>query len=191
MAEDGASLALDGISLVKDIVSTNEGGVGYKSDQITYPAGLGQVPDDASPKTPTVFSVGKLGSLFHDDSILFTLRGSFRAYEQTIIDDPDSILAPVMANVYVQLEASAKSGFSSLEVQFTALQTPYGTAQDPRIRFNVEGHYDPAGPGDTLFHGVIEIDQQANVTLIESAIAAGDGAISDNSPAGFGVSIPD
>ncbi len=193
MAGDGAGLTLEGISLVKDIISSNEGGIGYKSDQITYPAGLSYVPEDANPQTPAVFSVGKLGSLFHDDAILFTLRGNFRAYEQTIIDDPNSILTPVMANVYVQLETSSKSSFSSLEVQFTALQTPYGSAEDPRIRFNVAGRFDPAGTGDTLFHGVIEIDAQANVNLIvtDSAIEAGDGEISDNSPGGFGVGIAD
>jgi hypothetical protein len=136
---DESGVALKAISVLKDVVSKGQGGLAYTSDQITYPNDLGQVPDDAFPKTQNVASMSKPASLYAGDSITFEVHGEFRAYDQLILDDPNSIVMPVMANVYVDLYSSEKADLTELEIHFTALQTPYGTAQDPRIRFLCEG----------------------------------------------------
>ncbi len=194
MAEDGG-IALQAISVLKDFVSKGQGGLTYSSDQITYPKDLAQVPEDASPKTQAVASIGKLGSLYASDNITFLVHGDFRAYDQTIEDDPNSIVTPVMANVYIDLDSSEKAGLTELEIKFSALQVPYGTGQDPRIRFLCEGHYDPAGTGDLRFRAVVEIDQNANVNCVAGddapKITGGDGEINDDSPNGFDVTIQD
>jgi hypothetical protein len=187
-----ADIALKAISIVPNIISKGQDGVSYTSDQITYPSDLAAVPDDAYPKIGSVAGIGKFGSLYHGDSIEFNLHGEFRPYDQLIEDDPNSVVTPIMANVYVDLYSSEKAGSSELEIHFTALKTPYGTAKDPRIRFLCEGHYDPAGTGDLRFRAVVEIDQNANVNVVEGPqITGGEGEVHDYSPNGFSVSAPD
>jgi len=73
--------------------------------------------------------------------------------------------------------------------RLTALHTAYETAADPKIRFVCDGHYDPAGSGDTRFRAVVEIDQNANVTVIDKQITGGEGVISDDSPHGFSLTV--
>lgn len=193
--DDGGGFVLKALSFVKDFVSKGQGGLTYISDQVKYPGDLAQVPDDAVLKTQQVAYIHKLGSLYASDDITFFVHGNFRAYSQSIEDDPNSIVMPVLANVYVDLEDSQKAELTELEIHFTALETPYGTAQDPRIRFLCEGHYDPAGSGDARFRAVVEIDQNANVNCVgdddHPKITGGDGAINDDSPNGFGVTIQD
>jgi hypothetical protein len=185
-------IALKAISIIPKINSQGQDGVSYTSDQITYPSDLAVVPGDAYPKIGSVAEIFKLGSLYHRDTFEFNLRGEFRPYDQLIEDDPNSVVTPIMANVYVDLYSSEKAGASELEIHFTALKTPYGTAKDPRIRFLCEGHYDPAGTGDLRFRAVVEIDQNANVNVVEGPqITGGDGEVHDNSPNGFSVSAPD
>jgi hypothetical protein len=191
---DESNIALEAISVVKDFVSKGQGGLNYSSDQITYPRDLAQVPEDANSKEVMVANVHKAGSLYASDELTFSVYGQFRAYDQTIIDDPNAIVTPVMANVYIDLTSSEKAGLSELEIHFTALQTPYGNGTDPRIRFLCEGHYDPAGSGDFRFRAVVEIDQNGNVNCLEDdppRITGGDGVISDDSPHGFDVTIQD
>lgn len=128
-----ADIALRAMSIVPTIISKGQDGVSYTSDQITYPSDLAAVPDDAYPKIGIVAGIGKVGSLYHGDSIDFNLHGEFRPYDQLIEDDPNSVVTPIMANVYVDLYSSEKAGSSELEIHFTALKTAYGTAKDPRI----------------------------------------------------------
>jgi hypothetical protein len=183
-------LVLKGISIVKDVISKGQGGVSYTSDQITYPHDLERVDEDVVSKMNAVASIGKTGALF-SDAISFYVHGEFRAYDQPIENDPNSLVMPVMANVYVDLQSSEKATLTELEIHFTALQTPFGTADDPRIRFLCEGHYDPAGTGDTRFRAVVEIDQNAKVNVIEQQKTGGDGALTDESPNGFSLTIED
>src|ERR1035437_5340155 len=103
MSDDG--LALKAISVLKDFISKGQGGLNYTSDQITYPNDLGQVPGDVYSKTRQVTFIHKTGSLYASDEITFVMHGEFRAYDQPIENDPNSIVMPVMANVYVDLDS--------------------------------------------------------------------------------------
>jgi len=182
------ALALIGVAT--NYITGGSGGLSHSSDMITYPQGLLQVAD-AYPKTNRAAYFSKQGYIY-TDSIWFDLHGEFRAFDQLIEGDPDSITEPVMANVYITLGTSSDmSSKSELSIAFKAMTTAYGTPQDPRIRFLSEGHYDPALTGDTRFRVVLEIDQNANVNVIEQQITMGDGVLSDESPGGFSLRIPD
>lgn len=179
------------VSVLKDMSSASQSGVSYTSDVATYPHDLAQVPEDAYAGQQAVLFVHKQGYAYHDDQITFMVSGNFRAYDQLIEGDPHSITMPVLANVGVHLEQVKKAGLTTLEVGFAAYPTPYGTPEDPRIRFHCEGHYDPAGSGDTRFAAVVEVDQHANVNVIEGHVVGGDGELTDNSPAGFAMGVND
>jgi hypothetical protein len=177
------------LNVLRDMTSDSQGGVSYTSDQVTYPHDLERVPEDAYPSAQAALYVHRQGYAYRDDQISFAVRGNFRAFDQLILGDPNSVTLPVMANVDIYLNGVEKAGHTTLEVRFSADATPYGTAEDPRIRFRCEGHYDPAGTGDTRFTAVLEVDQHANVNVIGAQVTGGDGEIVDNSPAGFSLSI--
>jgi hypothetical protein len=177
---------LKGINVVRDFSAKSQSGLTWTSDQITYPHDLGQVPDDAYPHSKTVAYFYKEASLFAGDRIAWGMHGNFRPFFQLVEGDPNSITPPVIANVYVGLDSVDKADRSELEIHFKALETPYGTPEDPRIRFLCEGHYDAAGTGECTFRAVVEIDANANVTCVEGPqITGGEGQISDSSPNGF------
>jgi hypothetical protein len=186
--EAGTGVVLKAVSVLKNMVDKGQGGVNYSSDQITYPHDLALV-DDAVSKSKMVAYIHKSGYVYQSDAISFSVYGEFRAYDQVIENDPNSVVTPVMANVYIDLDQSDKAGLTELDIRFTALNTAFGTAEDPRIRFVCDGHYDPAGSGDTRFRAVVEIDQQANVNVIDKQVTGGDGIISDESPSGFSVTV--
>jgi hypothetical protein len=190
-------IVLQAIQIARQTFGTSESGITWSSDQITYPSNLvGQVlPDDANDRSQTVAWIHKTGGLdglLADDSIYFTVHGNFRPYSQVILDDPASVVTPVLANVYVSYYSALgqKATETQLEIHFTALDTAFNSAEDPRVRFICEGHYDPAGPGDVRFAVVVEIDTQANVTLIENR-SGPDTIVTDDSPNGFDLTLPD
>jgi hypothetical protein len=189
---EGEGLVLKGVTVLKGMFDKGQGGITYTSDQITYPDDLKAVPDDLTRSGGSMAAcIGKRGYVYASDNIWFRVQGQFREYDQTILGDPNSVTTPVMANVYVDLEESEKAGLTELEIHFTALRTPYGTAEDPKIRFVCDGRYDPAGTGDTRFRSVLEIDQKGYVNVIEHDVTGGDGVMSDDSPNGFFLTIAD
>jgi hypothetical protein len=177
------------LSVLRDLNSASQDGVSYTSDQATYPHDLERVPEDAYWHEKSALYVHKQGYAYQDDQISFAVRGNFRAFDQLIEGDPNSVTTPVLANVDVYLDSVKKAGHTVLEARFSADHTPYGTAEDPRIHFRCEGHYDPAGSGDTRFTAIIEVDQHANVNVIGAQITGGDGEIADYTPAGLSVGI--
>lgn len=192
-----AELVLKALSVYKDTVGRSESGISWTSDQVTYPADLkGQLlSDDVFSKSGQVLVISKSGGLnglYAGDNIPFAVHGDFRAYDQVIENDPASIVMPVMANVYVSYEPSLseKATLTEVEVHFTALDTIFGKAEDPRIRYVCEGHYDPAGPGDIRFAVVVEVDQNANVYLVENR-SGPDVSLTDNSPNGVYLTVAD
>lgn len=184
------SLAEDAIKVVPDYVSKGSGGLTYASDQITYPADLPSVPDDAYNASKTAVWFSRANGLFGNEGLVFSVYGNFRQFEQKIEGDPDSVTKPVMANVYFDLERvlDEMSSKSELSVSFKALEKPYlPSPEDPRIRFVCEGHYDPLGSGDIRFRAILEVDQNANINVLELTKTDGEGNLSDNSPNGFSV----
>jgi hypothetical protein len=183
--------ALAAIGVVSGYISGGSGGLSHSSDMNTYPKDLASV-GDAYPREHTAAFIYKQGELFTDE-LTFEVHGDFRAYDQQILEDPNSIVWPVMANVYITLAgalaANKISSKSELSIAFKAMETAYGTPQDPRVRFLCEGHFDPALTGDTQFRVVLEVDQDANVNVIQQEITIGDGVLADNSPRGFSLHI--
>lgn len=197
---------LKALSIEKDVVSQSDSGISWTSDRVTYPAELrGQLlPEDVHHRSRTVLEVykeGALAGLFSRDNIFFTLHGDFRPYEQLIEDDPASIVPPVMADVYVTYDArmtsgvGAKAAMSKVDVHFNALDMVRPPAEDPRIRFVCQGHYEPAGgsltgDGYVPFEFVIEVDQQARISLAEDRSSV-DAVVTDNSPDGVRLTVAD
>jgi hypothetical protein len=177
------------LNVLRDLTSDSQAGVSYTSDQVTYPHDLERVPEDAYSREQAALYVHKQGYAYRDDRISFAVRGNFRAFDQLIVGDPNSVTLPVMANVDMYLNGIEKAGLTTLEVRFSADTTPYGTADDPKIHFRCEGHYDAAGSGDTRFTAILEVDQHANVNVVGAHVTGGDGQIADNSPAGLSVGI--
>jgi hypothetical protein len=131
--------------------------------------------------------------MYPADDILFSLHGDFRAYEVWIENDPNSVVTPVMANVYVTYDSrwsGGKAAATKLDIHFNALDTVFPPIEDPMIRYVCQGHYEPAGGGYIPFEFVIEIDQQANVNLIENRSSPG-AVVTDNSPKGIGLTVAD
>jgi hypothetical protein len=186
---EGTDVVLKGVEVLSKMSSRDQDGIIWSTQHITYPRGLDRVDDDVFSRMQLVLSIFNSSPFFESDDIAFYMKGEFRAYEQLILNDPNSIVTPVMANVRIEPVRIQKSGSTKLDISFTALETSFGTAEDPRIRFECNGHYDPAGTGDTTFNALIEIDQQANVTVVSFQIVGGDGELGDDSPNGFTLRI--
>ena len=194
----GAEFVLKGLAVAKDVISRSDSGITWTSDQVTYPADLKDnlLPEDVFPKSARLLRISKEGSydgLFASDDILFTLYGKFRAYEEVIQDDPESVITPVIADAYISYDAhwsGGKATMSKADVHFTALDTVAGTADNPKIQFLCQGHYDPAPDGYIAFEFVVEVDQEANVNLAEDR-SSSDAVVTDNSPNGVQLGVAD
>ncbi len=175
LARDGAvtaGLILGGIAIIQSQVNAVSGGLSYSSDQITYPSGLAS-PMPASSKTinkrvASFFSAG----VFSNNDTSFNLHGDFsNSFENATAANR------FMANVYIDLEDTTEYSKSDLSFNAKALQTAYGTAENPKIRFVCSGRFDPTGPGDCRYRFTLEVDQYGSTTVIDPKITAGSGKI--------------
>jgi hypothetical protein len=186
---------LKALNVTRGVVAKSESGITWTSDQVTYPADLagGVLPDDAYSKSKTVLYIHKEGAwagMYPADDIWFSLHGHFRAYEQLIENDPHSVVTPVMANVYVTYDAQlgSKAAATKVDVRFNALNTAFPPANDPRIRYVCQGHYEPAGGGHIPIHLVIEVDSEGKVKLIENR-SSPNAVVADDPPRGIDLTV--
>jgi hypothetical protein len=171
-------VALAGLGIIQDRISYSTGGLQYNSDQISYPNDLRRV-GRREPIARTIAEFRSIG-LFSDNKTVFKLHGDFSdSYEDA------NETNRVMANVYIDLDDSSSYDYSFLSFRAVALQTPYGTPEDPRIRFVCSGRFNPAGVGDCNYRVVLEIDQHGDANCIEKKITSGSGKINGYRTSGF------
>jgi hypothetical protein len=177
-----AEVVLAGVSVVQSAVQSAEGGLSFTSDQLTYPDKLERVGDAQTMETQAahLWSVG----YFVNNNTVIKLYGEF-----SNSNEPATPSNRVMANVRLGVDATTTYSQSALSFSANALNTPYGTAEDPRIRFECTGRFDPAGVGDCGFRVIIEIDTHAYVQLIDADFTHGTGDFMDLTPSGFGLSV--
>lgn len=171
-------LALAGLGLVQNQVNTAQGNLSYSSDQITYPKDLNLVESTARPiaqKAAYFFSPGA----FSDNKTTFMLHGNFS----------DRSGSPVMANVYIDLDETTTYSHSALSFNAKAHQTPYGTPENPKIRFTCTGRFDPAGIGDCSYRVVLEVNKYGHVSCVEHKIINGKGSLIAGSVTGFSLIV--
>lgn len=181
-AVEVAAVVLGGIGIVQTAIQGSQGGLSYTSDQITYPKELERVgsAESRSSDAAYFFSSG----IFTDNKTRFRVHGDFSdSYEQPNRSNR------VMANVYIDLAETTTYSQSLLTFNARALQTPYGTPEDPKVRFVCSGRFDPAGPGDCSYRVVLEIDQHCTVNAVETQITNGEGNLMNLSPIGFGLIV--
>jgi len=173
-----AGLVLGGTSIVQAAIQGSQGGLSYSSDQITYPRELERVGDARakSERAAYFFSVG----MFFDNKTRFKVHGDFSDSRE-----PANRSNRVMANVYIDLDETTSYSQSLLTFNARALQTPYGTPEDPKVRFVCTGRFDPAGPGDCSYRVVLEVDQHCNVEAVETQITMGEGDLTGYKHTGF------
>jgi len=177
-----AGLVLGGISIVQAAIQGSQGGLSYSSDQITYPRELERVGDARakSREAAYFFSAG----IFFNNETSFKVHGDFSdSYE------PANRSNRVMANVYIDLDETTSYSQSLLTFNARALQTPYGTPEDPKVRFVCTGRFDPAGPGDCSYRVVLEVDQHCYVKAVETQITMGEGNLRGYETIGFGLIV--
>jgi hypothetical protein len=177
-ATAAAGLALAGLGLVQNQVNQNADGLSYSSDQVTYPKDLQRVGETRR-VDKTIARFRSYGA-FSDNVTDFNLYGDFsKSYEKA------NETNRTMANVYIDLANTSSYYSSRLTFQAKALQTPYGTPENPKIRFVCSGRFDPAGIGDCNYRVVVEIDQHGNATCVEQSITSGKGDLSTLGGSGF------
>jgi hypothetical protein len=178
LARDGgvvAGLVLGAVAIVQSQVNASNGGLTYSSDQITYPKDASRI-EGLVHKEYDIARFLSTGT-FVDNDTTFRLYGDFTAHDEE---------TPTMANVYIDLAKTTTYYTSALTFKAVALQTAYGSASDPRIRFVCSGRFDPAGQGDTTYRVVIEIDKMGRSSVVSKEIVNGDGQIINKHP-GFQV----
>lgn len=154
----GAGLAAVGI--LQNQVNYTSNNLTYSSDQVTYPKDLPMVPGSTKSIKTEIAHFFSSGLAFDNDTT-FNLCGDFGP--------------KTMANVRIELANTTTYYTSALSFTAKALQTPYGTPEDPKIRFTCSGRFDPAGIGDCSYYVVLEVDQNGVVTPIEVTITNGSG----------------
>ena len=177
-ALEAAGVALSGVSVVQDRLASTQGGLSYSSDQITYPRDLERV-GATKPVNRTVATFTSIG-MFTDNETEFSLHGDFSdSYETATTSNR------TMANVYIEIENTTTYSQSLLTFSARALATPYGTPQDPKIRFVCTGRFDPAGSGDCSYYVVLEINQHGHAHAVEGRITSGTGDLNLYGMSGF------
>lgn len=169
----GAGLAALGI--LQNQVNNPGNNLSYSSDQVTYPKDLSMVPGSTKFIKQEIAHFFSYGAVVDNDTT-FNLCGDFGK--------------GIMANVRIELGKTTTYYTSALSFTAKALQTPYGSVEDPKIRFTCSGRFDPAGLGDCSYYVVLEIDQNGMVTPIEASIVNGSGDLTA-SLGGFDLTIGD
>jgi hypothetical protein len=173
-----AGLGLAGLGLLQNQVNNPGEGLSYTSDQVTYPKELQRV-GQTTRVNKTIARFRSFGA-FSDNVTDFNLDGEFsKSYEK------NNGTNRTMANVNIDLANTTSYSSSRLTFQAKALQTPYGTPENPKIRFVCSGRFDPVGIGDCNYRVVLEIDQHGNAYCIEQSITSGKGDLSTIGSSGF------
>ncbi len=175
-------LVMGGLAIGQSQINQVSGGLVYDSDQITYPKDLARVGKTTtkSVKAAEFMSLG----MFSDNKTVFNVHGEFSDSAE-----PPTDKNRVMANVYIDMASTTTYSKSDLSFHAKALQTPYGTPEDPKVRFACNGRFDPAGPGDVSYRAVLEVDQHGNVAVIEFEFTNGKGSVVKSATQGFFVFV--
>jgi hypothetical protein len=185
-ASAAVGLALSGLAIAQSQINGVAGGLSYKSDQVTYPNGLSQVPATAREIEGQAAEFYSYGT-FVDNKTKFKLHGTFGTKTEKTPQGEQT--TPVMANVYIDLAETTSYSKSELSFEAKAMSTPYGTPTNPKIRFVCSGRFDPAGFGDCNYRVVLEVDKHGNVACIDKKITSGKGKVTDYSPIGFKLTV--
>ena len=185
-ASAAVGLALSGLAIAQSQINGVAGGLSYKSDQVTYPNGLSQVPATAREIEGQAAEFYSYGT-FVDNKTKFKLHGTFGTKTEKTPQGEQT--TPVMANVYIDLAETTSYSKSELSFEAKAMSTPYGTPTNPKIRFVCSGRFDPAGFGDCNYRVVLEVDKHGNVACIDKKITSGEGKVTDYSPIGFKLTV--
>jgi hypothetical protein len=121
---------------------------------------------------------------FTDTLTKFVLHGDFSDSSEPAVSGNR-----VMANVYIDLDNTTTYYKSELGFKCIGLQKPYGTPDDPRLRFVCTGRFDPAGPGDLSYRAVLEVNQHGKVNCVEFQLTNGSCYVDIRPGAGFKVSL--
>ncbi|MES0489514.1 MAG: DUF4157 domain-containing protein [Leptospirales bacterium] len=174
----GAGLVMGAISIGQTIMGPTTGSLTYQSDQISYPSGLKGVKIKKAISTEV--AVFRSFGMVTDNETIFKVHGNFsNSYEKANEKNR------YMANVYMDLDKTTTYSQSALSFSAKALTTPYGTPQDPKVRFVCRGRFDPAGSGDCMYRAVIEIDQYGNANCVEFKFTNGTGKVYKYDNTGF------
>jgi hypothetical protein len=167
-----------------------QGQVNGKQDGLTFSSSVLQYPKEQARVGPNLKHVSKLaaeffagGSVF-DNKTKFYLRGEFSDSSA-----PPTATNRVMSNVYIDVESTTTYYASTLSFAAIGLDTAYGTAADPKLRFVCQGRFDPAGAGDVGYRAVLEIDQHANVNCVEFSLIHGDAFVYQSTTEGFRIEL--
>lgn len=167
-------IALSALSVVQGAQS----GDNWQADEVTYPAGLDftRATQLNTLEIPFAYFEYNIAQLFGEDAnrakIYFTLHGEFSQSSDEAFgtdDQPEIAANRVMKNCHVRLSSfeSPTRALDAFSLQADALDTPYGSADDPRIRWYVHGRFDPASFGDVDYSATLELDQRGNLTLVD------------------------
>ena len=167
-------IALSALSVVQGA----QAGDNWQGDEVTYPAGLDftRATDLNTLEIPFAYFEYNVAQLIGEDAnrakIYFTLHGEFSQSSAEAVgsdDQPEIAVNRVMKNCHIRLSSfeSPTRAFDAFSLQADALDTPYGSADDPRVRWHVHGRFDPASFGDVDYSATLELDQQGNLTLID------------------------
>jgi hypothetical protein len=170
-----AEVGLAALGIIQNQVSSSNGGLSYTSDQVTYPKDLNMVPGSTTPIDTTIATFASEGWFTADHDTQFNLKGDFGL--------------GIMANVRIDLEGTTSYSKSDLNFNAKALQTPYGTLADPRIRFVCSGKFDPVGFGDCSYSSTLEINQFGKIKVLENRITNGEGYLFGGIGGGFRLRI--
>lgn len=177
VAAFGVGEALTAVGILQSQVSAKSGGLTYDSDQITYPEEL-KMTGNAVSQSCGAAHFFSAGALFDNDTE-FWVFGDFDASPKN----------PILANVRLNLKRTTSYSESSLSFSAKALKTAFGTPDDPKIRFECFGRFDPAGPGDCSYRAVIEVDKWCTVKCVGSEITNGNGKLTGYDVNGFGLIV--
>jgi len=170
--------ALSALGILQSQVNATQGELQYTTDFVSYPAGTEMVPEASiSIKNPAAYFYS---GGFVPNSTYFVLAGEF---------GQDKSGKPVMANLRMVLSVTTTYEYSKLTFFTKVLPSAYGTADDPKIRIECSGRFNPVGLGDCGYYAVLEVGKDAVVKCIDGDITSGKGKLTKSDTTGFALFV--
>jgi hypothetical protein len=171
------------VNVGQSLIQNQRGGLSYSSEQLTYPKDKKQISKDM-PTVKTQVAHFRSSGYVSDNDTTFAIIGDFGEDM-----DEKGNSTPFMANVFIDLGKTTTYYESKLSFNARGLQTAFGSAKDPRIRFSCTGEFDPAGPGHCFYQALIEVNRHGSVNARDLKITSGKGNITPFADHGFELTI--
>jgi hypothetical protein len=171
-----AEAVFGAVEVSKGLVESSKGGFELKADGASYPKELQGYVKEGKLINRDVLTFVANGYIW-DTNLGIGMRGGFSDTNDELMCFEDAAGIPsnrflTDVGFYPSVDSDSVSS-TLLRVNITAQTQLGGGPENPRLRFFVDGQFDPVGFGDERFSFYLEVDTYGNVTTSKAKCSDG------------------